>query len=395
MKTIGNPLAGKGRDEPAFLACNRAVGNGKMKEVFICHRRSARWHLESGDFAADTGGWSAVASDMSLYPVIEPAVHRRAVFWLIAATAAWGLSFPVQKMLTLVQQELVPAAGTWFLTSWIICLRSLMAAVVLLCWKPGLLRGMTREECRQGLLLGMIGGLGLMLQADGLAYTEASTSAFITQAYCVTLPVWHCLSRRQAPTWQLIASTVMVLWGISILSGFDWRTLHIGRGELETLAAAGAFTFQIILLERPRYQKNRPMPVTLLMFVGFAAWSAPVAVSNAPQLADLWQVLAAPSVLGLLTVLALACTVFAYGIMNLWQPKVTATEAGLIYCIEPVCAAFYALFLPGLFSLWTQVSYANEALTPVLISGGLLITLANVLLQLKFTKPPPAVTANG
>jgi drug/metabolite transporter (DMT)-like permease len=365
-----------------------------MKEVFISRQWSARWELESGNFAADIKGWSAVASWMSPYPVIEPAVHRRAVFWLIAATAAWGLSFPVQKMLTLVQQEMVPAAGTWFLTSWIICLRSLMAAVVLLCWKPALLRGMTREECRQGLLLGMIGGMGLMLQADGLAYTEASTSAFLTQAYCVILPVWHCLSRRQAPTWQLIASTVMVLWGISILSGFNWRTLHIGRGEWETLAAAGTFTFQIILLERPRYQKNRPMPVTVLMFAGFAAWSAPVAVSNAPQLADLWHVLAAPSVLGLLTVLALACTVFAYGIMNLWQPKVTATEAGLIYCIEPVCAAFYALFLPGLFSLWTQVSYANEALTPTLISGGLLITLANVLLQLKFSKPPPPVTAN-
>ena len=325
---------------------------------------------------------------MTAYPSTEPALHRKAVLWLMAGTAAWGLSFPVQKMLTMLQQELVPAAGTWFLTSWIICLRSLMAAAVLLLWKPRLLRGMTREEVRQGLLLGLIGGLGLVLQADGLAHTNASTSAFLTQAYCVILPMWHCFSRRIAPEGRLVFCTGLVLWGISILSGFNWRTLHMGRGEWETLGAAAAFTIQIILLERPRYRENRAMPVTLLMFLGFAAWSAPVAVMAAPQIGDLWRVVASPAAVAHLGVLALACTVFAYAIMNLWQPKVSATEAGLIYCIEPVCAAVYALFLPGILSRWTGVSYPNEILTSTLISGGLLITAANVLLQIKGTPKP-------
>lgn len=324
---------------------------------------------------------------MTPYPLIEPALHRRAVLWLMAGTAAWGLSFPVQKMLTMLQQEVVPEAGTWFLTSWIICLRSLLGAVFLMLWKPQLLRGMTAEEVRQGLLLGLIGGLGLMLQADGLAHTPASTSAFLTQAYCVILPMWHCFSRRSRPDWKLLAGTGLVLWGISILSGFDLRDLRMGRGEWETLAAALIFTVQIILLERPRYQHNRAMPVTLLMFLGFAAWSAPVAVMNAPQLPDLWRVIATPAAAALLMVLALACTVFAYTIMNLWQPKVSATEAGLIYCIEPVCAALYALFLPGMMSGWTGVSYPNEVLTGTLIAGGLLITAANALLQLKPPKP--------
>ena len=318
---------------------------------------------------------------MAAYPQIEPALHRRAVLWLTAGTAAWGLSFPVQKMLTLLQQELVPAAGTWFLTSWIICLRSLLAAAVLLLWRPQLLRGMTPAEVRQGLLLGLIGGLGLILQADGLAHTQASTSAFLTQAYCVILPLWHCFSRRIPPGWKLLVCTTLVLWGISILSGFNWTTLHMGRGEWETLGAAGAFTFQIILLERPRYQKNRAMPVTLLMFLGFALWSAPVAVLAAPQVGDLWRVIATPSAAAHLAVLALACTVFAYVIMNVWQPKVSATEAGMIYCVEPVCAAVYALFLPGMLAAWTGVPYANETLTTPLIAGGLLITAANILLQ--------------
>ncbi len=319
---------------------------------------------------------------MNVYPAIDPALHRRAVWWLIAGTAAWGLSFPVQKMLTMVQQAIVPEAGTLFLTSWIICMRSLLASAVLWMWKPGLLRGLKAEEVRQGLLLGLIGGLGLVLQADGLAHTSASTSAFLTQAYCVILPFWHCYSRRMAPGWKLVLCSGLVLWGIGILSGLDWRTMRMGRGEWETLGSALAFTGQIILLERPRYRENRAMPVTLLMFLGFAAWSLPVAMAQAPHLADLGRVLAVPGVWGHLAVLALACTVFSYGIMNRWQPKVSATEAGLIYCVEPVCTAVYALFLPGILSAWTGVAYANETLTRTLLTGGLLITAANVLLQM-------------
>lgn len=317
------------------------------------------------------------------YPSVSPALHRRAIGWLIAGTAAWGLSFPVQKMLTMLQQTLVPEAGSWFLTSWIICVRSLFAAVLLLLWRPGLLVGMSRQEVRQGILLGLIGGMGLVLQADGLAHTQASTSAFITQAYCVILPLWHCFSRRIFPDWRIASSTVLVLWGISILAAFDWRTMHMGRGEWETLASAMAFTVQIILLERPAFRENRMVPVTVLMFLGFCLWSAPVAILAAPKAADLLTVLASSAVFGHLSILAIFCTVFAYGIMNAWQPRVSATEAGLIYCIEPVCASVYALFLPGWLSVWTGVTYEDETLTLTLIKGGLLITAANFLAQWK------------
>lgn len=169
----------------------------------------------------------------------------------------------------------------------------------------------------------------------------------------------------------------------------------MGRGEWETLGAAFAFTFQIILLERPKYRSNRALPVTVLMFLGFALWSAPVAMVAAPQWGDLAKVVATPPTLALLAVLTLACTVFAYGIMNWWQPKVSATEAGLIYCIEPVCAAAYALVLPGLLSRWIGVEYANESLTSTLVTGGILITAANFMLQLRWPSPPPVPAAPG
>ena len=66
----------------------------------------------------------------------------------------------------------------------------------------------------------------------------------------------------------------------------------------------------------------------------------------------------------------------------------SATEAGLIYCVEPIFASALALFLPALLSVWAGINYPNETATWTLLAGGGLITAANVLLQLR----PPART---
>jgi hypothetical protein len=67
--------------------------------------------------------------------------------------------------------------------------------------------------------------------------------------------------------------------------------------------------------------------------------------------------------------------------MTKWQPRITATEAGLIYCVEPVFASVFALFVPALLSAWAAIEYANERATWSLVIGGSLITFANVLIQ--------------
>ncbi|MEY4489635.1 MAG: hypothetical protein RIQ79_2143, partial [Verrucomicrobiota bacterium] len=81
-------------------------------------------------------------------------------------------------------------------------------------------------------------------------------------------------------------------------------------------------------------------------------------------------------------VLTIVCTVGAYGIMNAWQPKITATEAGLVYCAEPIFGSVFALFLPAILSGWALIDYANETSTWTLLVGGGLITVANVMIQL-------------
>ncbi len=308
-------------------------------------------------------------------------LRHKAILWLILATAAWGLSFPLMKMLFAIQSERLPGAPSAFFSAHIVVLRSLCAGLILLALRPHLLVGLTRGEWLQGALLGVFGGAGLLFQAEGLHDTSASVSAFLTQFYCAILPFVYCLRQRTWPSWVVAVSTLMVLAGIAILSQLRWSDWHLGRGELFTLVSALFFTVQILLLERPQWQHHRMIPVTAIMFAGFICCNLPVVLSQAPSASALFQVYGLGPELGIVAVIILLCTVLAYTCMNRWQPHVSAVEGGLIYCLEPVCTALYVLFLPGLLAAWCGVPYANEVLTLSTIIGGLLITGANILLH--------------
>jgi drug/metabolite transporter (DMT)-like permease len=240
---------------------------------------------------------------------------------------------------------------------------------------------MTRLELLQGIGLGLFGGLGILFQMDGLAYTPASTSAFLTQCYCLILPFWAACRDREWPAQRLLLGCALVVAGVAVLARVDWHHLRLGRGELETIVASVIFTGQILWLERPRFAANNVNHFSLVMFSMMALVCLPVAVVNTHDSSDWLRAYSNAPTIGFLSILVLCCTLGAYLIMNHWQRHVGATVAGLIYCIEPVFASAFALFLPGWFSAWAGVDYPNEIVTMNLLLGGGLITAANVLVQ--------------
>lgn len=305
-----------------------------------------------------------------------------AVLALILTCAFWGLSFPVLKALQLEQAARLPEASSWFLAAWIQLARFGTAAVLL---APALLHlpKPTRKEIQQGFELAAWGGLGMGIQTDGLAYTEASTSAFLTQAYCVLLPLWTAARHRQLPSRRLVGATGLVIAGTAILSGLRPGNLTIGRGEFETLLSTVFFTGQILTLEKARYAENRGRPVTLMMCIGIAVLALPVAWTTAPTPTAMLTASGSLPAAAMLTSLAVFCTIGAFLLMNTYQRYVPASEAGLIYTSEPVFASAYALFLPALLAGWAGISYANEEFTPALLWGGGAILAANIWMQLK------------
>jgi drug/metabolite transporter (DMT)-like permease len=311
------------------------------------------------------------------------------VFYLILACALWGVSFPIIKALDLEQSARLSGASKVFLASWLQLARFGLAALLL---APLLLhRRPTRGELIQGGWLGFWGGLGMALQAWGLAYTEASTSAFLTQAYCVILPLVACLRTRRLPTARIVAATALVMAGGAILSGITLDNLRIGKGETATLAAACLFTLQILTLENPKYEGNRGLVVTFLMCAAIAVIFLPITLLLAPAPATILAAGASWPAFLLVLTLALVCSVGAYGLMNTWQRRVSATEAGLIYTTEPVFTAAFVLFLPVLLGRLAGQSYPNESLTTALVTGGSLILAANLLMQWKRRPHRPSI----
>jgi drug/metabolite transporter (DMT)-like permease len=311
--------------------------------------------------------------------------HRHANIGLLVANLLWGLSFPVVKAMVFTQEQLLPGSGNWFITAMTVGPRFLLAAAVLVLLAGRKLIGLTRFELQQGVLIGIANGLGLLLQVDGLQFTSASVSAFLTQFYAVMIPVVVALRMRRAPPAVVWICVALVLGGVAILGRFDFHALSFGRGELSTLAGSVFFMGQIFLLDDPRYAGNRALPVSAVMFATVGVLFAILAMATAPHLADCLVPWTSGSWLTFTGMLTVFCTLGAFMLMIRWQPVITATEAGLIYCFEPVFASLMALYLPGVFSRWVGFDYPNETLTWQLLIGGGLITVANVLLQVKGT----------
>lgn len=308
-------------------------------------------------------------------------LRRKALQMLLVCTSFWALSFPLMKTLGLTQQQILPGAGSWFLSSLCVLLRFLLAGMLLLLISPAELKTATRREMEQGIWLAFFAAAGICLQMDGLTYVSASTSAFLTQLYCVLIPLWVAVCQWRFPTAKILVCSVLVLAGMAILVKLNLFALRLGRGELETLASSVMFTAQILWLDHPRYAGNRPQCFTTIMLLAMGLFAVPVVVATAPGLADCFRVYHSLPASGLIAALVLVCSLSPFLLMNRWQREVSATEAGLVYCAEPVLVSLLALFLPGWLSHWTGVGYANEQLSLRLLLGGGLITAANVLLQ--------------
>jgi drug/metabolite transporter (DMT)-like permease len=317
--------------------------------------------------------------------------HGKAILLLILACLFWGISFPVSKALTLLYLQSMSGASSWFVVSLQGSLRFLLAGLLMLPFGWRELRSLREREVIQGLGLGLCGGAGMLLQMDGLAYTSASISAFLTQAYCILLPLYHFSRNRTPPGFRDLLAIFMVVTGIGILANVDWNTFRIGRGELETLVSAVFFTFQILWLERPVFRPNRTRIVSTTMFLAMGLIFGLAAFCTRPDQMNYATAIDSFPKIFLTFLLVFFCTLLAFNLMNHCQPAITSTEAGIVYTTEPLFTTVFALFLPAQLSVLAHIDYANERFSLAVMSGGGLILLANLLLQIRSRKAIPPV----
>ena len=166
----------------------------------------------------------------------------------------------------LVQDALIPGQAQWFHSALILFVRMTFATVIMAILFHRQLRSMGKNEGRQGIALGLFGGVGMLLQTDAQHVIQASTSAFFTQFTCIFVPIAVALRNRAWPTARVALSCFLVLFGCAALSGFSPTGVAFGRGEWETIAAAILFTGQILVLEKECYQNNEMRSTATMMF---------------------------------------------------------------------------------------------------------------------------------
>jgi len=303
-----------------------------------------------------------------------------AYLMLVLATAFWGVSFPVTKALSIEEHRLSPDVSYLTIASAALFVRFSLAALfaLVLCLKT--FRKITKREVMHGFVIGAFVGIGAIFQTHGINYTSASISAFVTAFYAILVPVLESVLNRKPPPLRIWSSSIIVITGMGILSGVSIEDLKIGRGEWETLISSLFFSFQILWMGRIDPVKDKSLHISLFMFITVALLQLiPLAVfSN-----DIHSVIATHlSVRALLLqiILALVPALGAFLIMNRFQPRVSASAAGVIYCFEPVFALILATFLPEIL-LGDSRLYSNESITNAVLIGGSLILAANLLIQ--------------
>lgn len=306
----------------------------------------------------------------------------KAVGMLLLATVFWGLSFPLMKGLVLSQQRLLPGASVWFVTANTLVVRFGLAAVVLALVFPKRMRGFSWLDIKLGVGLGFFAGVGTLFQMAALDQTLASTSAFLTQFTVLFVPLWLSVTRRKLPSLLLVACCALVIIGMGVLCGVAWGNFRLRHGEWLTVLASALFTGDILWLDRREFVAADKLRATVVMFATMAVCLVPVTTWSAQGGGGWWNVYRSPAVMLMMGLLLSGSTLAAFTIMNFWQPDIRPTHAGLIYCVEPVMASLYALFLPGWLARLGDFNYPNEQLTSDLWIGGALITAANVLIQL-------------
>jgi drug/metabolite transporter (DMT)-like permease len=308
----------------------------------------------------------------------ERSSSTKATGMLVVVTLLWGLSFSLMKNWHIAAASCPGGPAVAALT--MVALRMFLAIGILAVVLPRLFVAPSRREFGIGFLLGAINSIGFVFQVTGLAWTSPALSAFVTSLASAWVPLLMFVLFRISVHRLTLVGLVLGIAGAAVLgirtSPEDGASeITFGWGEILTFFSTWFFALVIVLLDRfgrgvesahftVAFLTGTGLPALIIMLLMTAARS-----ETAPWLGWTSEMLSSPLIwrdLGLLTVL---CTVLPFHWFNVYQPRVAASRAALIYLLEPVFASMFSL-------LW-----GHDTLGLHLIIGGSLILVGNALVE--------------
>ncbi|MBR3328457.1 MAG: DMT family transporter [Atopobiaceae bacterium] len=276
---------------------------------------------------------------------------------LVLAAALWGGSFVVLKGAL----DVVPP-------SWLLGIRFVIAGCVMLLvfWRR-VARMLDKPHVVAGVLLGVTGGLGYLIQNIGLVDTTPGHNAFLTATYCVMVPFIHWAFARVRPTVANVVAALLALAGIGVLSLGGSEPMALSWGDWMTLGGAFWFAVQIEVMVRVAPGHDiLCMTVVEFFVMGLVCLAYGACAEPFPPISvfggmDFWLQM------GYLVLLAsCVCTMF----QNVGQAHVPPAQASLLLSLESVFGVLFSVVIYG------------EPLTVALAMGFMLVFCAILLSEL-------------
>jgi drug/metabolite transporter (DMT)-like permease len=273
--------------------------------------------------------------------------RRRAVIALLIACVAWGGSFTWAKNIMvganhLAGREESATLGVLLLLSW----RFLVAGIIWMVAFPAARKGWTLASIGRALLLGLPFTVAMIAQQMGLTRTSAAINAFLTSLTVLFVPLILAIVSRKLPHPNLWIGVALAIAGIWLMTGA--APSGFGLGEILGVGCSILFSVHIILINALLW-RDTPARMVGGQFIvtGVASLIITLLIepqSRSPQI--LFLTFAGPLLLDT-CLLVIFATLFAFGLMIFFQPKVDPTRAALTYLTEPVFAALFAFIVQG------------------------------------------------
>ena len=244
--------------------------------------------------------------------------RRTAEIMLVLATLFWGWTFPVVKEAIAVMPVFAFLAVRFTL------------ATLLMLPLTGIPK---RRSLKTGILLGVLLFAAFAFQTLGLEHTSASKCAFITGLNVIWVAI---ATAHGARSWAAVSLGVSGLWLLTEPAG------GLSVGDFLTLLCSFFIAAHILVLDRltPNCSSG---DLAIIQFAITALLCTLVSASFEDDVFPVWD----GELIFALLLTAIGATVFSFWAQTHYQRHTTAVRAGVIFILEPVFAACFAVLFYG------------------------------------------------
>jgi len=276
-----------------------------------------------------------------------------AEFILISVTVFWGGTFPLVKDAI---QEIPVMAFLW--------IRFALAALILFVWAgPAQIITLGKKGWCRGVGLGALLFSSYAFQTFGLALTSSANAAFVTGLNVVWVPLLAGPLLGKPAASGARVGVICALCGLFMLTYHEpWQ---FNPGDALVMVCSIFVALHILGLDA----WTRGFDGRALAFVQIGTMAVLAFAGSALFEPLTWPRAWTPKLFWALIICSVFATVYAFWAMTVFQKMTTPTRAALIYTLEPVFGALFA------------VLYAGERLSLIAWFGGALIVLGMIVAE--------------